>query len=216
MIIQAALSEKLDRMLPSVDTPFADVMARLRTGDADAAATVFFRFGRALVELARRHLDVWLRRKVDPEDVVQSVYRSFFVRQAAGDFQVADWNELWGLLTLMTLRKCALKADHHGAARRDGRREEGWSSEVDLSVPTREPTPLEAAVLTDTLAHLMAGLPERDRDLVILVLQGYTIPEMSARLGRSERTLFRRLDAVRDRLRQLETETERDVSGDRS
>ena len=44
------------------------------------------------------------RQKVDPEDVVQSAFRSFFTRQAAGQFDVASWDDLWGLLVVITVR----------------------------------------------------------------------------------------------------------------
>ena len=56
-------------------------MGRLRSGEDEAAREVFVRFAARLAGLARRHLDVRLAVKVDPEDVVQSAYKSFFVRQ---------------------------------------------------------------------------------------------------------------------------------------
>ena len=63
---------------------FADVMDRLRSGEDDAARDVFVRFARRLIGLARKHLDGRLAVKVDPEDVVQSAYKSFFVRHRDG------------------------------------------------------------------------------------------------------------------------------------
>ena len=64
---------------------FDDVMGRLRAGDQSAAATeIFQRFARRLIGLARTRLDDRVRSKVDAEDVLQSVFRSFFVRQAVG------------------------------------------------------------------------------------------------------------------------------------
>ena len=49
-----------------------------------------------------------LRAKVDPEDVLQSVCESFFRRHAEGEFSLKDWDSLWALLAVITLRKCAL------------------------------------------------------------------------------------------------------------
>jgi DNA-directed RNA polymerase specialized sigma24 family protein len=58
-------------------------------------------------------------------------------------------------------------------------------------------------MLTETLEHLLAGLDGPDRDVVTLQLQGSTIPEISARVHRSERTVCRVLDRTRRRLRRL-------------
>src|SRR5438552_2680938 len=88
---------------------FPDLMARLRAGDADAAARVFERFAHRLAALAQVHLDGRTRRLVDPEDVLQSVFRSFFARHADGQLDLADWDGLWALLVVLTLRKCGRK-----------------------------------------------------------------------------------------------------------
>ena len=59
-------------------------MERLRAGDDEAAREVFDRFARRLVGLARRRFDRRLAHRVDPEDVVQSAFKSFFVRHREG------------------------------------------------------------------------------------------------------------------------------------
>src|SRR2546423_973538 len=105
------------------DPSFDALMARLRAGDDEAAARVFHRFAAQLIALARCHLSRRVRQKVDPEDVAQSVFRSFFARQADGQFVLEDWDGLWGLLTLITLRKCHRQFERFTAGRRDVRRE---------------------------------------------------------------------------------------------
>src|SRR5262245_47944289 len=100
-------------MAPASDS-FSDVMARLRVGDQAAAFAVFQRFAAALVARARQQLGARLAARVDAEDVVQSAYRSFFVRHAEGQFHLESWESLWGLLVVITLRKCANQRQHHG------------------------------------------------------------------------------------------------------
>ena len=68
----------------------------------------------------------------------------------------------------------------------------------------REPTPSEAAILVDLVGQLMAGLPDEDRLVLTLHLQGYTIAEIKARTGRAMRTVRRILERVRKHLRLLE------------
>jgi RNA polymerase sigma-70 factor, ECF subfamily len=193
---------------PTSETDFRDLMARLRRGDDAAAAAVFQEFVARLIRLTRSQLETWIRHKVDPEDVVQSVYRSFFVRYQAGQFTVADWESLWGLLAVITLRKCANQAEHWHAARRDVAQEVQLTAEshstVRQAVPGREPTPDEAAILAETLEQLLQGLSEREREILALHLQGCEIPEISRRVGRAERTVRRTLELARKELCRLQ------------
>src|SRR3954451_25488557 len=98
-------------------------MERLRDGEDAAARVVFARYTRQLIALARQRLDDRLAGKVDAEDVVQSAYKSFFVRQRAGQLEVGNWKSLWGLLTVIMLRKVADRAAHFRAEKRNARRE---------------------------------------------------------------------------------------------
>ncbi len=91
------------------DPPFTELMRQLRAGDATAAERIFRGYARRLIGLARSRLSENVRAKTDPEDVVQSVFRSFFTRQADGQFELATWNDLWSLLATITLRKCGHK-----------------------------------------------------------------------------------------------------------
>jgi RNA polymerase sigma-70 factor (ECF subfamily) len=193
------------------DDEFDELMARLRGGDDDAAAEVFHRFARRLVALARSRLDERMRGKVDPEDVLQSVFRSFFTRQRDGQFDVESWGGLWGLLAVMTVRKCANRVAYFRAACRAADRERGPApaegSDAPWEAMADEPTPSEAAALTETLEALMRGLEDRDRGILTLHLQGYTIPEISEQTGRSERTVCRVMDRVRNHLRRMDRES---------
>jgi RNA polymerase sigma-70 factor (ECF subfamily) len=147
-------------------------------------------------------LSAALRQKEDPEDVVQSAFKSFFRRQAGRPYDLAGWDNLWSLLALITVRKCQDRAAAFGAARRDVSRE----AVAAVDVFARDPTPSEAAMLAETLEGVLRGLDERDRKLVVLSLQGYTVPEVSAELGCTERTVYRVLARVKKRLEALRDE----------
>ena len=187
---------------------FADLMVRLRDGDPEAARQVFNRFARRLIALARGRLEARLREKVEPEDVLQSAYRSFFCRYADGQFELHDWDSLWALLTTITLRKCGRWTDHYHAARRDISREIVPCAAVDDSESgwqalTREPSPDEGALLAETVEGLLRGQEGRDRDIVSLALVGYKAREISAQLNRPPRTVYRVLERVKKRLQRL-------------
>jgi RNA polymerase sigma-70 factor (ECF subfamily) len=194
----------------AADDSVSDVMERLHRGSGEAATLVFRRFAHRLIALARNHLAERLRPKVDAEDVVQSVFRSFFGRCADGQFAIDDWDGLWGLLVRVTLRKCGRQAEYFRAACRDARREDraaGAARAVAEGPPCPQPTPEEVALLADTAEQVMARLgTARKRAIFELSLQGYTVPEISARVGFYERGVERVRAEVRRVLeRQLDS-----------
>jgi DNA-directed RNA polymerase specialized sigma24 family protein len=170
---------------------------------------VFQRFAGRLVALTRGRFNRLLARKVDPEDVVQSAFKSFFVRHRAGMLAVADRDGLWNLLTLITLRKCADRAEYFLAERRDAAREATGSAGGDgpdawLGALDREPRPEEALLLAETVEHLFRDVSAHERPILELSLQGYTASEISARLGRAERSVRRLRETTRKRLERLQ------------
>jgi RNA polymerase sigma-70 factor, ECF subfamily len=193
------------------DDSFNVLMGRLRGGDEAAAEEIFRRYAGRLMGLARSRLRGAIRRKMDPDDVVQSAFRSFFRRQREGQFELPDWGSLWGLLAQITLHKCGHRLRGFRAARRDVRREVerapgSADSVADWEAIAREPTPQEAAVLTETLEQVMAGLDGPQRQTLELTLQGHQAAQIARQLRCTERTVFRVLARVRDRLERLRAE----------
>src|SRR5262249_4250194 len=152
--------------------------------------------------------DALLRPKVDPEEVVQSVFRSFFRRHGEGHFDLDDWGSLWGLLARITARKCARKNARFRAPCRDVRKEasppsEGGEAAAGWLAGAREPTPEDAAVPLETVEQGMRGLAAHEREIVVLRLQGYSTAEVSAALDCTERKVQRVIGRVRQRLERL-------------
>jgi RNA polymerase sigma-70 factor (ECF subfamily) len=187
---------------------FDELVAQLRRRDNAAAAAVFDRFRCRLIALARQQLDARLRGKLDPEDVVQSVFRTVFHRLADGQFELGDWDSLWGLLTCITVRKCGRWKAHFRAQARDIRRESppppsAEESSPGLEVLDREPAPEEVAILAETVQQVLGGLDDRERQVVTLSLQGDTVAKVSWELGCTESKVYRVLRLVRRRLELL-------------
>ncbi len=189
---------------------FAQFLTRLHTQDSDAARDLFARFANRLIALAHQHIGTRLRHKVDPEDVVQSAYKSFFFRYNAGNLDIVNWTSLWGLLTLITVRKCAERAAYHRAECRDAGREQSMAPADSkgswLQPFDRDPTPIEAAVLNETVEQLLRTLDEHERPVLELSLQGHTTREISERLGRAERTVRLLREGIRHRLERMRGE----------
>jgi RNA polymerase sigma-70 factor (ECF subfamily) len=189
----------------TADDNFALLMARLGSGEDAAAREVFERFAGRLIAMARGRFNRLLARKVDPEDVVQSAFKSFFLRHRAGKLDVGGRDGLWNLLALITLRKCADRAEYFLAERRDAAREatgpaggdgpDPWLVALDC-----QPRPEEAAILAETVEQLFRDVGAHARPILELSLQGYTAPEISLRLGRAERSVRRLRERIRKRL----------------
>ena len=182
-----------------------------KAAEGEVARAVFERFSHRLIGLARCHLDARLRHKIDPEDVVQSAYKSFFLRYREGALAAQGWEGLWGLLTRITLRKCADRVRYYRAECRDLAREASAPAGTQDAEPWRdavgrEPTPEQAAVLAETVEHLLGDLDGDERAIIELSLQGYSTREISEQLGRAERSVRRLRERVRKQLERLQAE----------
>ena len=73
----------------SEQTSFEDLIRRVRAGDQDAAADLVKRYEPAIRRAVRFRLtDTRLMRVLDSMDICQSVFASFFVRTANGQFDI--------------------------------------------------------------------------------------------------------------------------------
>src|SRR5947209_14849908 len=109
----------------SEEASAVELFGRLRAGDAEAAAELFRRYEPAI----RRRVRVWLRlqdprlrRVFDSMDICQSVLASFFLRAAAGQYDLEEPGQLIALLFRMAQHKLAHQVARQQAARRDVRR----------------------------------------------------------------------------------------------
>lgn len=173
-----------------------------RSGDPDGARRIFEHFSRRLCQLAQRHLSTRLRQRVDGEDVVQSVFRTFFVRDAQGQFQIDDSDELWRLLVTITLRKARGVWRKNSSARRSAGREVSLDdSGLDpIGAMSREPSVVEALVLADEIETLLDGLEETNARALELRMGGYSPTEAAEIMGISRQAFYRLLAPIKERL----------------
>jgi len=190
------------------ETSFQGIMGKLKAGDSVAAADVHQRYADRLVQLARRRLAKRYQTKFDPDDVVQSAFHSFFRRHAEGQFEFESWDNLWSLLTSITIRKCGRRVKSYNSAKRDIQREHVLNADADMAAlgASREPTPDDAALLEETLDQLLSELSPDQQQVLILKLQNYSNEEISEKIGRTERTVYRVLTLIRQRLQEIEGE----------
>src|SRR5262245_38552489 len=124
---RAVMADHDDRGRTAPDTPTADasdhsLLRRIRRGSQDAAAELYLRYANRLRALARAQCSAELTRQVEIDDIVQSVFGSFFRGLGLGYYEVPAGEELWGLFLVIALNKIRAKGRHHRAAMRDVRR----------------------------------------------------------------------------------------------
>jgi RNA polymerase sigma-70 factor (ECF subfamily) len=177
-----------------------ELVERLRHGDPQAAAEIFARYAQRLTALAEQHLSRQLAARLDGADVVQSVFRTFFRRSAAGEFRIDSSDELWRLLVRITLQKARAKGRHHTAGPRDVAAEVPGGGALLAQAVAHEPGPAEAAALVDQIEALLRGLPPLYAELLRLRWEGHSVTDTAARLGVSRRTVHRALHLLQQRL----------------
>ncbi len=181
--------------------PVPDLIRQLREGDPKGADELFAQYARRLTRVAEQHLTRKLAGRIDGEDVVQSVFRTFFRRSAEGEFRIDGSAQLWRMLVKITLLKARAKARHHTAEKREvGAEASSGELEWLAEAATREPGPLEAALLVDEIEILLRGLPPLYSHVLDLRLQGHGPSEIASTLSISRQTVHRALSLLRQRL----------------
>lgn len=161
----------------------------------DAAAAIVRHYAPRLHALVARRCSNNLARVLDPEDILQSVFRRFFEQVSDPAYQIPAGDELWLLLLTIALNRVRSAETHHRAARRDLRR-----TGVPLGdAVSDEPSAEERLVAAETLERLSP----RYRAVVQLRLAGHSVAEIATRLGRSLRTVERLFEELRTRLGEL-------------
>ena len=186
--------------------PLTELVRRHRDGDPEAAEKIFEHYSRRLCPLAERHLSQKVAGRVEGDDILQSVFRTFFARTAKGEFQIDSRAQLWQLLVKITVLKARQKGRHHTAKKRDVRNERPISGEDWLAeFADREPGPEEAAALVDQIESLLHGLPPLYEEILQGRLQGYPVAEIAAKFEVSRQTVYRALSLLQKRLTDAES-----------
>src|SRR5690349_17972640 len=171
-----------------------------RQGDQDAARQIVERYIDRLLVLARRRISQRLASRVDAEDIVQSVFRSFFVRAKDGRFVFAEQDDLCKLLVRITLHKTLRQVAFHKAAKRDASAETDQGEhhqERLLALLDREPTPEAEVAFLDQLEHFFGQLRPQEREILEMRLQGFSNDEIAKKLNIYDRKIRRVIEHVR-------------------
>jgi RNA polymerase sigma-70 factor (ECF subfamily) len=173
--------------------PDAGLVSTLREGDPRAAEELYARYADRMRALVASRLRGPVASRLSPDDIVQSVFRTFFEGVVERAYAAPEGRELWGLLCVLALNKVRERVAYHQAARRDVRRTAG-------GVDTLTDGDAEARWLEVEVDDLLGRFRAADREVIHLRMTGYEVTEIAGRTGRSLRTVERILQKARSRL----------------
>jgi RNA polymerase sigma-70 factor (ECF subfamily) len=165
------------------DDSFTAYVRRLRSGDAQAAVELVRQYESTIrLEVRMRLRDPRLRRQFDSMDVCQSVLATFFVRAAAGQFDLEQPEQLVRLLVGIARNKLSTRSKHHRAQRRDARKVEALDPER-LGAASSESSPSELVAGEELLREFRRRLSEEEQRLADLRGGGHAWADIAAQMG---------------------------------
>jgi RNA polymerase sigma-70 factor (ECF subfamily) len=179
---------------------FGELVRRVRAGDAEATTELVRRYEPAIRMAVRARLtDPALRRLLDSLDICQSVLASFFLRAAAGQYELEQPGQLLRLLETMARNKLLKQVEKHGADKRDyqltqpGGFDEG-------RVAAGGPSPSSAVAHQELLHEFRRRLSEQERRIADLRAQGQTWTEIGQEFGGNPDTIRMQFTRAIDRI----------------
>jgi DNA-directed RNA polymerase specialized sigma subunit len=143
---------------------FTEFIRRIRAGDEQAARELVARYEPVIRREVRvRLLDRRLSSRFDRADICQSVMASFFVRAAAGQFDLEQPDQVLRLLVAMAQRKVARQVRRHRADRRDYRRSELYDREYLEGRAAAAPSPSRLVAGQELLEEFLRRLTSDGR-----------------------------------------------------
>jgi RNA polymerase sigma-70 factor (ECF subfamily) len=179
------------------------LLRRFRGGQPDAATELYLRYAARLRALAAGQAAPDLAPRLDPDDIVQSVFRTFFRRAAKGQYEVPEGGDLWKLFMIIALHKIRSAATFHRAAKRDVGVTASGLTDCPTDPHLAAPDELALATLRMVIDELLSALPPSMRGIVELRVDGYEVEEIAQRTQRSRRSVERALHEFRARLSPL-------------
>ncbi len=157
---------------------------------------LYHRYADRLVRLAGKRSSRSLANRVDAEDIVQSVFRTFFRRASTGHYKLPAGEEIWKLFLVISLNKIRKKAEFHHAAKRDINRTQAIGAQ---QLTARDSS---TQILQLTIEELILSLPSEHQGVIRDRISGFEVAEIATRNLLSRRTVERVLQGFRRRMHQ--------------
>ena len=182
--------------IDSVPAFLTEIKDGAATGAVDA---VWRQFCGPLTEFAAHQLRGSRINLEDADDIASKAFFSFYVGAKLNTFRkLENRDDAWQLLRMMACKKVA------DLARREARQKRGgtarlsmWHAARDIAAPCGEQVEYD-----DELEYLLSLLPgEKLKQIAVLRIGGSTVEQIAAALGTLPRTIWRKLEVIREKWR---------------
>ena len=185
----------------SADDSFQELLRRVRAGDQAAAAQVVRQCEPELRRIVRLRLtDPRMRRVLDSMDICQSVLGNFFVRVAAGQFDLDTPEQLLGLLATMARNKVLNQVERNQAGRRDQRRMTGDGEAALNIVADAQESPSQIVAGQELHRKVRELLTDEERQIADRRANGESWEQIAAAMGDKPDALRKKLTRAMDRV----------------
>lgn len=202
LVLWRATSETILNPIPTesikLSTTDRSLVVLVRDGDEHAAETLYERYARRVLGLVQSKLGPQLSSMTEPEDIVQSVFRSVFRGVQSGNYDAPPGKTLWNLLAVIAVSKLADQANHHSAQCRDASRNVSLDVTADDFANAIDGSSVEFFEVC--MKEALDILRPLHRDILSLRIQGHSVDEIRDLTGRSRRTVERSLQKSRELL----------------
>jgi RNA polymerase sigma-70 factor (ECF subfamily) len=183
----------------SEEPTFQELIQQVRRGDGEAAAVLVRSYESAIRRAARFRLgDAGLCAVLDSLDICQSVLASFFVRAAAGQYEITEPQHLLNLLVRMARNKVVDHARKERAGRRRHRQVPLEQGLQEMAVgPESGP---DQAVTSEIFQEVYRRLSSEERALVDLRNSGRDWASIAGERGSNPAALRKQLSRALNRV----------------
>ena len=189
--------------MPDENSEFADLMARLRAGDQDAAWRLIEDYGPHIRRVVRRELHQKMRSKFDSIDFVQAVWASFF-REPGQMREMQTPEELLALLMTVARNKVIDETRRRLYLQKmNVHREEPLDEQPPEKLEkmhSPQPRPSQVAVAREQWQRLMQGASPEHRQILEMRFAGATYEQIGSKLDLHERSVRRIVEQMLERL----------------
>ncbi len=178
-------------------------LERVRQGSEDAAWDLIDVYGPHILRAVRRKLNPRMRPKFDSADFVQAVWASFFTSRS----QILSFDQpedLIAFLSAMAHNKVITEVrrrliwEKYNVVREEPLHDSTLPATIDPA--GYQPTPSQVAVARERWQRIVAGQPDRHRQVLYMRYMGETYEDIAEKLGLHERTVRKIVDDALDSL----------------